>query len=76
VDDENLLESAISYAERAAEFPKGLFAITKKTLHETAAITESVESVELELAPQRWSMQQPAFVNMISRLKARIEKKN
>jgi len=76
VDDEDLLESAISYAERAAEFPKDLFAITKKTLHETAAITESVESVELELAPQRWSMQQPAFVNMISRLKASIEKKN
>ena len=76
VNDEDLLESAVSYAERAAEFPKDLFAITKKTLHQTAAITESVQSVELELAPQRWSMQQPAFVNMISRLKDRIEKKN
>tara|TARA_B100000959_G_scaffold219179_1_gene231452 strand:+ start:2382 stop:3146 length:765 start_codon:yes stop_codon:yes gene_type:complete len=76
VDNEDLLETAISYAERASGFPKDLFAITKKTLHETATITESVKSVELELAPQRWSMQQPAFVNMVSQLKARIEKKN
>ena len=76
VEDSDLLETAISYAERAAEFPKDVFAITKKTMHETAAVTESVQSVELELAPQQWTMQQPAFVNMVARLKERIEKKD
>ena len=45
-------------------------------MHETAAVTESVQSVELELAPQQWTMQQPAFVNMVARLKERIEKKD
>ena len=47
-------------------------AVTKQTLHDTAAVTESVPSVQLEIEPQVWSMRQPAFAEMVAKLQAKI----
>jgi len=75
VDDEALVDRAVEYAARAAGHPRDLVAVTKKTLHDTAAVTESVPSVQLEIEPQVWSMRQPAFTEMVAKLKARIAEK-
>ena len=75
VDDDALVDRAVELAGRAAGHPKELVAATKKTLHDTAGITESVPAVELEIGPQVWSMRQPAFVEMVAKLKARISTK-
>lgn len=75
VADNQLLERAVNYAERAANHPRELVATTKKTLHEAAAITHSVPAVQLEIEPQVWSMRQPAFTQMVSNLKAQIASK-
>ncbi len=75
VDDDALVDRAVELAARAAGHPKELVAATKKTLHDTAGITESVPAVELEIGPQVWSMRQPAFVEMVAKLKARISTK-
>ncbi len=72
VGDEELVDRAVGYAELAAAHPKELVARTKATLHATAGVDESEPAVELELGPQVWSMGQPAFVEMVSSLKARI----
>jgi len=76
VSDEDLIDVAVAHAARAAGHPRDLVARTKETLHAGAAVTESVASVQLELEPQQWSMQQPAFTEMIAKLKNRIAKKN
>ena len=75
VDDDILLDQAVEYAERAAGHPRELVAVTKQTLHDTAAVTESIPSVQLEIEPQVWSMRQPAFTEMVAELKARIADK-
>jgi enoyl-CoA hydratase len=72
VEDDELIDAAVAYAARAAAHPVELVAVTKQTLHDTAGVTESVPSVQLEIPPQAWSMKQPAFVEMINRMKARI----
>tara|TARA_B110000438_G_scaffold264453_2_gene277138 strand:- start:895 stop:1665 length:771 start_codon:yes stop_codon:yes gene_type:complete len=72
VDDDQLVDRAVDYAEKAANHPPELVAITKKTLHDTAAVTESTASVRLEIEPQAWSMRQPAFTEMVAKLKAKI----
>jgi enoyl-CoA hydratase len=75
VDDDDLVDRACELAAKAASFPRDLVASTKATLHATAAVTDSTASVELELGPQRESMRQPAFTDMVGRLKARIADK-
>ena len=72
VDDEDLVDTAVDYAAKAAGHPVELVAVTKQTLHDTAGVTESVQSVQLEIPPQAWSMKQSAFVEMVNRLKTRI----
>ncbi len=72
VADDELVDRAVDYAARAAGHPRDLVAVTKQTLHDTAAVTESIPSVKLEIEPQVWSMRQPAFTEMVARLKAKI----
>ena len=69
------LEAAVGYAELAAAHPPELVASTKATFAAGMAVTESNEAVTLEITPQIHSMQQPAFLEMLGALKARIEKK-
>jgi len=76
VDDDMLLDQAVAYASKAASHPRDLIAVTKRTLHDAAAVTESLQAVRLEIEPQVWSMQQPAFTEMVEKLKAEIATKN
>ena len=72
VADGELLETALEYATEAASHPSELVAVTKNTLHETSKTFDSVSSVELEVGPQKWSMQQGAFTDMVEGLKKKI----
>ena len=72
VADSELIESAVKYANEAASHPSELVAVTKNTLHETSKTFDSVSSVELEVGPQKWSMQQGAFTDMVEGLKKKI----
>ena len=72
VSDAELLEAAVGYATEAASHPSELVAITKNTLHETSKTFDSISSVELEVGPQKWSMQQSAFTDMVKGLKEKI----
>ncbi|MDG2427388.1 MAG: enoyl-CoA hydratase-related protein [Acidimicrobiales bacterium] len=72
VDDSQLVDRAVDYAAKAANHPRELVAITKQTLHDTAAVNESTAAVRLEIDPQVWSMHQPAFTEMVTKLKAKI----
>jgi len=72
VPNDELLSAAEEMAARAAKAPREVLMRTKDTIHRTLAIDESDEAIDNELDTQVWSMSQPAFVDMVSSLKARI----
>ncbi len=72
VADHELLAAAHQVAARAAAGPPELVRRTKATLADVATITEHAEAVERELEPQVWSINQPAFVERLAALQARI----
>ncbi len=75
VPNDELLTAAEELAAKAARAPRELLMETKDTIHNTLAITESDAAIDNELDTQVWSMSQPAFVDMVSSLKAKISKK-
>ncbi len=76
VADDALLAEAQVLAAKAAKAPRELLMATKQNIHNTLAITNSDLAIENELDTQVWSMGQPAFVDMVSSLKARISDKS
>ena len=74
--DDELVDAAVAYAEKAAAAPKGLVAKTKATFAALASVEDSQASVELETAPQFWAMQQDEFKQWVTDLKARISSKS
>ncbi len=75
VDDEHLLERAHDLAGRAAAQHKELVARTKATILSLDEIADSATAVAHELQPQLWSMDQPAFKELVHGLQARISSK-
>ncbi len=75
VPDAELINVAVAYATTAAAAPKGLVARTKETFSRLDEIQNSEQAVELEIEPQFWAMQQPAFAEFVANLKARIAAK-
>jgi enoyl-CoA hydratase len=69
---------ALAYAQqlatRAAKRDRALVARTKTTLDALAGVTTSAEAVELELAAQQWSIEQPAFRAALAQLRERLRK--
>ena len=76
VPDDELLPAAEELAAKAARAPRELLMRTKDTIHRTLAIADSDAAIDNELDTQVWSMSQPAFVDMVSSLKARIADKS
>jgi enoyl-CoA hydratase len=76
VDDSELVAVAQKIAQRAARAPRELLTRTKATVSELGRITTSDEAVTHELYPQRWSMGQPAFAELLSSLQQQITKKD
>ncbi len=72
VDDETLLDEAVALAEVAAGQDKELVARTKSTILSLDDVTDSDQSVDHELHPQIWSMQQPPFRALVERLQKKI----
>ena len=74
VPNDELLAAAEELAAKAAKAPRELLMVTKDTIHNTLAITDSDAAIDNELDTQVWSMGEPAFVDMVSALKSRISK--
>jgi enoyl-CoA hydratase len=75
VPDDELLASAEELASKAARAPRELLMRTKDTVHRTLGITDGDAAIDNELDTQVWSMGEPAFVDMVASLKARIAEK-
>ncbi len=71
VDDDALLDRAHELAARAAGQPKELVARTKATILSLDDITGSDQAVAHEVEPQLWSLNQPIFRELLSKLRDR-----
>lgn len=74
VDDDGLLDVAVTMAARAASGPPELVERVKSTLATMADVDTHADAVATELEPQLWSMDQPAFAERLAALQARISK--
>jgi len=72
VPDAELLDAARTIAGRAAAGPSVLVRKMKATVQATDAVTTSDDAVALEVGPQLWSMEQPAFVERLASLRERM----
>jgi enoyl-CoA hydratase len=75
VADDELLGAARALAGRAAAGPPELVRRMKATVQATDGVTSSEQAVALEVEPQLWSMGQPAFVELLARLRERMRAK-
>jgi enoyl-CoA hydratase len=74
VPDDELLTAAEALAVKAASAPRELLLRTKETIHRTQTIATGADAVDNELDTQVWSMDQPAFQEMVAALRARMAK--
>jgi enoyl-CoA hydratase len=72
VEDDQLLEDAVSFAMRAASTPRALAVRAKDTLSRVSALDEHAAAVDVELAAQMWSMGEPFFAERLAALRARV----
>jgi enoyl-CoA hydratase len=75
VPDGELLDAARVVASGAAAAPPELVRRTKATIHALGGIDTGADAVAAELEPQFASMGQPAFTELLARLKAQIGSK-
>jgi enoyl-CoA hydratase len=75
VDDEELPVRAQEMAARAADAPRELSMVTKRTLRDMATVADHEAAVEREIEPQVWSAGQPWFAERVAALQAKISKK-
>jgi enoyl-CoA hydratase len=74
VDDDQLLAAAHEMAARAADAPRELVLVTKRTIQDMAAVADHDDAVARELEPQLWSTRQPWFRERVAALQAKISK--
>jgi enoyl-CoA hydratase len=72
VPEGELLTEARALAARAASFPRTLTQRTKETIQQLQPIDDSNEAVAHELEPQAWSMDQPPFLALVTKLQQQI----
>jgi enoyl-CoA hydratase len=72
VDDDALIDTALSVAGKAAAAPPALARRVKSTLTTMAGVTTHDEAVDVELEAQLWSMAQPDFAERLAAMQARI----
>ncbi|MCU0309738.1 MAG: enoyl-CoA hydratase-related protein [Acidimicrobiales bacterium] len=73
VDDGDLLARAVEIAGGAAAAPPALVRRTKATVRSLGGIDTGADAVAAEVGPQFESMGQPAFTDLLARLRARIK---
>ena len=74
VDDADLLATATALAARAASFPRELTSRTKATIQHLQGLDTSEQAVAHELDPQAWSMDQPPFMELVTKLQQQISR--
>jgi len=74
VDDDELLDTAIALARRAADRPRQLVGRAKAVLDASLTLDTWQEAFELEFTHQEWSMEQPAFQERLAQLRAKLAK--
>ena len=72
VPDDDLLETTLALARRAAAAPRELVHRTKATIADVATIAAHPAAVERELVDQAWSVTQPAFQERLAALQRKI----
>jgi enoyl-CoA hydratase len=75
VHDDQLLPAAQEMAARAAAGPPELVRRMKATIADVADIDDHMEALERELTDQVWSVEQPAFRELLAKIQARISSK-
>jgi enoyl-CoA hydratase len=75
VDDDALLDEAVTLAARAASMPRELAQRAKQTLAAMPAVPTHEAAVDRELEVQLWSTQQPFFAERLAALKSRVSRK-
>jgi enoyl-CoA hydratase len=75
IDDADLVDTAVEMAAVAAGQDRELNARTKATILTLDTITESNQAVDYEIHPQLWSMGQPPFMELVTRLQKDISSK-
>jgi enoyl-CoA hydratase len=76
VADDELLDTALTMAARAAAGPRDVVRAMKATIAANDAITDSDAAVTAELGPQLESLQGPAFGELLAALRARMAEKS
>ena len=72
VADDDLLDTAVATAARAASAPRELVRRTRRTILDLAAVDDHDTAVRRELVDQLWSMDQPEFAERLTTLQQRI----
>ena len=72
VEDDALLEAAVTMAARAASGPADLVPKIKESIIAMGSIDDHADAVERELDPQVWSINQPAFAERLASLQQKI----
>ena len=72
VPDDELLDTCIALATRAASYPAKLQRVTKSAMLQLPNIDNSADAVEHEVVPQVHSMASPEFQELVSRLQVQI----
>lgn len=72
VPDAELVDTAVELARNAARGGRELAIRTKRTIRTTAAQHSHVEAIGAELDVQLWSMEQPAFAELLEAMQRRI----
>jgi len=76
VEDGELLGRAVELAARAAAGPRELVTRIKATITDVAAIDSHAAAVDRELDPQVWSINQPAFAELLAATKSRVSSRS
>jgi enoyl-CoA hydratase len=76
VEDEELLETALSMAKRAKAFPRELLERTGQSLRHSSRENSHSGAVEFEYRHQIWSMGQPEFLAFLRKMQAQIADKS
>ena len=72
VPDDELLDTCVALATRAASYPAKLQRSTKTAMLQLPNIDTSADAVEHEVVPQVHSMGSPEFQELVSRLRVQI----
>lgn len=76
VGDDALLDEASRLAAQAAAAPPELARRVKATLRAVPALDSHDEAVDLELATQVWSMDEPFFAERLAALRAKVQRRS